>query len=241
MREICHTREADPAAPIRNCARRFCNTAGVELQDGLPTLESLLALPPALALSLVISLDGQLCGPDGSSRSISGPEDLAWLRRLRASSDAVITGASTAEREQYGPIRILAHFAAARQRHGLAAHPELVILRRDDDFDTVRPTLGPRLLLEAGVRLHTALARHIDRVWLSHSPTLVGDVGAAFALPFEGFTLAARHLGETFVVSRFERLSQHPAHDLGGVAVSVDRGGRSARWPGSPGHGVEGI
>ncbi len=175
----------------------------------MPSLESLLQLPPALALSLVISLDGQLCGPDGSSRSISGPEDLEWLRTLRAASDAVITGASTAAREQYKPIRVPERHLATRRAHNLAEHPELVILRSNDDFDAIRATLGPRLLLEAGVRLHSALATRIDRVWLSHSPTMVGDVGAAFALPMDGFRLIARHLGAAFVVSRFERVARH--------------------------------
>ncbi len=179
----------------------------MELHDSLPTLESLLALPPALALSLVVSLDGQLCGPDGSSRSISGPEDLEWLRRLRASSDAVITGSSTAEREHYKPIRIDPRFADARRQHGLHEHPELVILHRSDDIEQLRARLGPRLLLEAGVRLHTVLAPHVERLWLSHSPSMVGDAGAAFAFPLEGFVLVERHRGQSFVISRFERIS----------------------------------
>ena len=196
-------------APAGTGRPRVCNTGHVELQAGMPSLESILGLPPALALSLVISLDGQLCGPDGSSRSISGPEDLEWLRVLRASSDAVVTGASTAAREQYKPIRVPERYAEVRKQHGLAEHPELVILRSSDDFDAIRATLGPRLLLEAGVRLHSALATRIERVWLSHSPTMVGDVGAVFALPLKGFTLVARHLGDAFVVSQFERVSRH--------------------------------
>lgn len=193
-------------SPARNAS--VCNTPPVELQMGLPTLEELLELPPALALSLVISLDGQLWGPDGSSRSISGEEDLQWLRTLRASSDAVITGARTAEREGYGPIRVRAEFADARARYGLDTYPDLIVLRSGDDFAGIRRALGPRLLLEAGVRLHTAMAGQVDRVWLSHSPTLVGDAHAAFDFPLASFALASRHVGETFVVSRFERISR---------------------------------
>ena len=177
------------------------------MESQLPDVAQLIALPPAVSLSLVVSLDGQLCGPDGSSRSISGPEDLDWLRRLRAASDAVVVGASTAAAEGYQPIRVRPEHAQARFDAGMAEHPELVIVRSSDDFAAVLRGLGPRVLLEAGIRLHVAVAAHIERVWISHSPTIVGDLGAAFALPLDGFALAERARGEVFVVSRFERVS----------------------------------
>jgi len=177
------------------------------MRSGLPEVRQLIGLPPAIALSLVVSLDGQLCGPDGSSRSISGPEDLDWLRRLRAASDAVVVGASTAAAENYQPIQVRPEYASARSEAGMSAHPELVIVRSSDDFVAVLRGLGPRVLLEAGIRLHTAVASHIDRVWISHSPTIVGDLGAACALPLDEFALAERSLGEVFVVSRFERVN----------------------------------
>lgn len=179
------------------------------MQSGLPTVDDLVDLPPAVALSLVVSMDGQLVGSDGSSRTISGPEDLDWLRRLRASSDAVVVGAATAEAERYQPLRVREEFAAARMRAGLQTNPELVILHSRDDFAAVLRGLGPRVLLEAGVRLHAVLADYIERVWISHSPAIVGDRDAAFALPLHGFSLVERCVGETFVVSRFERVSQH--------------------------------
>lgn len=177
------------------------------MESQLPDVAQLIALPPAVSLSLVLSLDGQLCGPDGSSRSISGPEDLDWLRRLRAASDAVVVGASTAAAEGYQPIRVRPEHAQARSDAGMAEHPGLVIVRSSDDFAAVLRGLGPRVLLEAGIRLHVAVAGHIERVWISHSPTIVGDLGAAFALPLDGFALAQRARGEAFVVSRFERVS----------------------------------
>lgn len=174
--------------------------------DGLPSATQVRDLPPAVALSVVVSLDGQLCGPDGSSRSISGPEDLHLLRTLRAAADTVVVGASTAEREGYGPIRVRPEFSGLRQQWGLPAEPALVILRSSDDFAEMRPRLGDYVLLEAGIRLHAALAAHIDRIWLSHSPSLVGNAHAAFALDLAPFEFAARHFGDEFVVSRFERV-----------------------------------
>ena len=181
----------------------------MDIQPGLPSVDYVISLVPAVALSLVVSLDGQLCGPDGSSRSISGPEDLDWLRRLRASSDVVVVGAATAVVENYGPIRVRPEFASARTSAGLAEHPALVKLRRGDDLATVLQQHGGRVLLEAGIRLHTALQEHIDRIWISHSPTIVGDVGAAFALRMDGFALVERWCGDAYAISRFERLSPH--------------------------------
>ena len=174
---------------------------------GLPGVSELIDLSAAVSLSLVISLDGQLVGPDQSSRSISGPEDLDWLRRLRASSDIIVVGAATAEAEGYRPIRVRQEFAAAREAAYMPEHPETLVVRRSDDISSVLRPGTSRVLLEAGVRLHTALAASVDRVWLSHSPTMVGDVDAAFAFPLESFHLVSRHLGAEFVVSRFERIN----------------------------------
>jgi riboflavin biosynthesis pyrimidine reductase len=202
---ICHIRRE---RAWQQRSHLVCDTLHVQIRHGIPDVEHLIALPGAVALSLVVSLDGQLCGPDGSSRSISGPEDLEWLRRLRASSDAVVVGASTAEAENYGPIRVRPEFAAARADAGMAGDPELVIVRSGDDALALLRSLGPRVLLEAGVRLHTAMADHIERVWLSHSPTIVGDHAAGFALPLDDFALVDRWCGDAFAISRFERVSR---------------------------------
>lgn len=173
----------------------------------MPSIEYLLALPPAVTLSLVITLDGQLCGPDFSSRSISGEEDLEWLRRLRAASDAIVVGAATAQREQYRAIKTRPEYVGMRR--GMSEHPDVVVLRSKDRFDQIRSALGPRVLLEAGVRLHAALASEVDRIWLSHSPTMVGNVEASFRLPMHNFALVDRFVGTEFVFSRFDRLNQH--------------------------------
>ena len=181
----------------------------MHLRSGTPSIEHLLELPPAVTLSLVVSLDGQLCGADGSSRGISAPEDLDWLRRLRAAADVVVVGAATAEREGYRPISVRPEYAAARREAGLAAHPDLLVVRRADDVPALLRGCGPRVLLEAGVRLHTALGDLIDRVWLSHAPVVVGDVGAAYALPMEHFALSERWTGEgAYPLSRFDRVSR---------------------------------
>lgn len=176
----------------------------MELRTGLPTLEDLLGLPPAVTLSYVISLDGQLCGPDDSSRSLSDDTDLELLRRLRAASDVVVVGRRTAEIEQYGPIKVRPEFRARRVAAGLQPAPTLVIVDRNGpDLDTIIATHGPRVQLEAGVKLATAFVDRISRVWLSHAPVVVGNHAAALGVPLP--PLRDRWLADQYIVSRFER------------------------------------
>ena len=177
----------------------------MQLHDGLPTLEELLALPPAVALSFVISLDGQLRGPDGSSRSLSGPTDLELLRRLRASVDVVVVGRRTAELEGYGEtLNVRAEFAERRKESGLAPSPALVIIdRTGPSLSDIHLTHGSRILLEAGLTLHRAFAEDISRIWLSHAPVTVGNEDATLAIPLP--PLRERWLADDYVVSRYER------------------------------------
>lgn len=176
----------------------------MQLHDGLPTLDELLALSPAIALSFVISLDGQLRGPDGSSRSLSAPNDLELLRRLRASADAVVVGRRTAELEQYGEtLSVRKEFADLRKDLGLAPTPALVVIdRRGPSLSDIVDAHGPRILLEAGLTLHRVFAADISRVWLSHAPVTVGHEDATFAMPLP--PLRERWLAEDYVVSRHE-------------------------------------
>ena len=174
------------------------------MRRGLPTLADVLSLGTGVALSLVVSLDGQLCGPDGSSRSISGPEDLQWLRTLRAAADVIVVGAATAARERYGAISVAPEFREARASAGLVDVPEVRVINRASDLDVALD--GSRVLLEAGVRLHSAVIHRVDRIWISHAPVLVGNTDAAMHASLDGFTIAARYEGDTFVVTQFERV-----------------------------------
>lgn len=182
----------------------ICHTFRMELRRGLPELEELLELPPAIALSFVISLDGQLVGPDGSSRSLSADIDLELLRRLRASADVVVVGKRTAEIEQYSPIRVRPEFEAMRIHAGLSPHPTLVVVdRAGPSLADIMAAHGPRVALEAGPRLAMAYVEQISRVWLSHAPVVVGNRAAALGVPLP--PLRARWVADNYVVSRFER------------------------------------
>jgi riboflavin-specific deaminase-like protein len=64
--------------------------------------------PPWVRLVMVTTADGHTTGPSGSSRDISGPRDLEIMTLLRALSDAVMVGATTAVADGYSDIRVRA-------------------------------------------------------------------------------------------------------------------------------------
>jgi len=70
--------------------------------------------PGLVRLGMIAGPYGEATGPDGSSRTLSGPEDLRVMRVLRAAADVVVIGAATAIREGYGPIAIRDSLAATR-------------------------------------------------------------------------------------------------------------------------------
>jgi riboflavin biosynthesis pyrimidine reductase len=84
-------------------------------EPGEAALRSLYEIgPESVRLSLIQARDGGSVGPDGSSRSLNGPEDLRILRVTRSLADIVIVGAETARSERYGDIRLRAALLEAR-------------------------------------------------------------------------------------------------------------------------------
>ncbi|PKQ26218.1 MAG: deaminase [Actinobacteria bacterium HGW-Actinobacteria-4] len=67
--------------------------------------------PGVVRLGLIQSADGKAAGPDGSSRSLNGPEDLRVLRVLRANADVVVVGGRTTRGERYRDVAVPAEFA----------------------------------------------------------------------------------------------------------------------------------
>lgn len=217
---------------LNECMAEICHTSPVHPLQSLPDLSvaDLLALPAAASLSLVTSLDGQICGPDGSARTISGPEDLRLLRLLRAASDVIVVSARTAAREQYPALHTHAEFTQQRLSAGLPRDPHVVVITRTGDVSACRPEFlaaanttvmttndypaalatirshfGQRVLAEVG---GTIIGNHPgvhERIWLSLSPTLVGDQGHALSISLDGYRCRTRYVGRQFVLQRFER------------------------------------
>lgn len=98
-------------------------------EDGLdPALAALYPHEPGIVrLSLIAAANGAACGPDGSSRSINGPEDLRVLRTVRRAADVVLVGARTARVERYTDTPVAAAAREARVAAGLSQRPHLAI------------------------------------------------------------------------------------------------------------------
>lgn len=60
---------------------------------------------PWVLCNMVASVDGASSGPDGKSRSLSGPGDRRLFHALRSAADVVLAGAGTIRAENYGAPR----------------------------------------------------------------------------------------------------------------------------------------
>lgn len=92
------------------------------------------ATRPALRAGFVASVDGAVA-LDGGSRGLSTPSDRVALRTLRGLADALLVGAGTVRREDYGPLRFRPSVAAYRAATGRATTAPLVVVSRALDLD----------------------------------------------------------------------------------------------------------
>lgn len=90
-----------------------CQTGGVFLTD--PTdddLQTLYAVPtsgvdaerPFVRANFILTVDGRIAGPDGTSSSINNPADKRVFDLLRSLADTVLVGAGTVRGEGYGRL-----------------------------------------------------------------------------------------------------------------------------------------
>jgi peptide-methionine (R)-S-oxide reductase len=95
---------------------------------------SRLAFPSkGLRAVLIQGAHGGFGDESGSSRGLSSPTDLEWLRATRAVSDAVIVSYRTAVREKYSRISLRSEYLAERKRLNLAENPKLVVLTQTEE------------------------------------------------------------------------------------------------------------
>lgn len=97
-------------------------------------------LPHTVRLGMIESADGKAAGPDGSSRSLNGPEDLRILRTLRSQADVVVVGAQTARAERYRSITLSEPLVRTRRLLGLRPGVDLAIVTQSGD---IPPSLDP--------------------------------------------------------------------------------------------------
>jgi riboflavin biosynthesis pyrimidine reductase len=131
------------------------------------------AVSPSVRVSMIASADGRAAGPDGSSRSLNGEEDLRILRVTRSWADVVLVGAETARAEEYGDIRLRPDLSRARAGDFRHLVPDLAIVTRSgdvpDDLDPERTWLvttarseAAELVEEWGERVIVVGGKHLD-------------------------------------------------------------------------------
>jgi riboflavin biosynthesis pyrimidine reductase len=86
--------------------------------------------PSWVRANMIISQDGHFVGAGDSSRDLTGESDLKLLLLLRALSDAVLVGASTARQESYRQPKQRAEYTFLNR-----PAPRLVIVSASLDFD----------------------------------------------------------------------------------------------------------
>ena len=89
---------------------------------------------PWLLTNMIASADGGTA-VDGLSGGLGGPGDKAVFQALRAVSDVILVGASTAREEAYRPPRQPAATQERRRAAGQAANPRLALVTRSLDLD----------------------------------------------------------------------------------------------------------
>src|SRR5215475_2803284 len=82
---------------------------------------------PWLRVNFVTSPDGAVA-IDGKSGGLGTEPDKLVFRLLRMFSDAVMVGAGTARKEEYGPVKLNAEALAWRKEAGLVPYPRMVLV-----------------------------------------------------------------------------------------------------------------
>lgn len=118
---------------------------------------------------MVIDRDGKTIGQDGSSKSITTPNDRSLLLHLRSLSGLIITDAATARAENYrpskfAPIQIWSKsgdFRCFEQRTAQGGLHELDLVQTPDLISAVSKARqqSHHLLFETGKTLTSALAK----------------------------------------------------------------------------------
>lgn len=163
---------------------------------------------PWLSLNFVVSVDGR-ASLEGRSGGLSGPADRSLFHALRATADAVMFGARTANVERYGRMIKDPDRRAWRGRSGLATEPLAVCVSGDLSVSAQLPLLGdPEARVVVGTRAAGRLegvaagveyVRLADRSLAPLMRSLRTDHGVEHALCEGGPTLGAALLSEDLV------------------------------------------
>jgi len=112
---------------------------------------------------MVMSANGSFIDNKGSSRALSGPEDMRIFNFLRSQSDVVLVGAGTARSEKYGQIQIREEFTDFAR----CAQPTVAVISAGLDLWT-----GARLFNEPGARPLIYTRKSLDSDWVTRLSAL---------------------------------------------------------------------
>ena len=139
-----------------------------------------------IRLSLVIDKTGRPVGADGTSDSISNPEDRVEFLAQRALADVIVTSSKTALAEgykasKYAPIQIWTRnpdFSSAGMAQPADAKPVSVVISSDLSA-VVRQLKGKAVLLGSCLTLASAMNFAIDEIAVSVTNTDLTEVDTA--------------------------------------------------------------
>lgn len=150
---------------------------------GAAALAELYAYGPGTTVRAMMNttLDGAIAGADGTSGSLSNPDDSFVFGVLRALADVVLVGAATVRTEDYRRPAGRTDLRDPSRRPGGADRPVLAIMTGTGDLPASVEPDWPTLLIAPRDAVSTVTARSgwpADQVIGAHSPA---DVIAALA------------------------------------------------------------
>jgi riboflavin biosynthesis pyrimidine reductase len=137
----------------------------LDTDEGLDLLRELYTIDhsPSVRVNMIVRPDGSIVGSDGTSGSLTSPDDRSLLRLLRSMADAVIIGAETIRQERVPVPRGIPLVVVSNSGNIPASHVvcgpesgELVVVTPSADTASTTLSALPHRIIEPGQPSPTA-------------------------------------------------------------------------------------